>query len=164
MSERYYNNSKSKFNKTGNNTSHEAAKRIIKDIFKKRKYETLDFSEATLEVFWNLGDEDHKITLFKKDYYHQYDLWFRKKSDVSDAQTEIVIEVDGGYHNNAAQQNRDKRAEAFMNFFFPDTYFLRINKLEIVQKNGKQILENLEIEKFINKKFQEKYKVKKFLL
>ena len=161
---RYYNQGKSQLNKTGNNKSHEAAKRIIKDIFKKRKYETLDFSEATLEVFWNLGDEDHKITILKDDYYHQYDLWFRKKSDASDAKTEVVIEVDGGYHNNAAQQNRDKKAESFLNFFFPDTFFLRINKKEIVELNGKQILENFEIEKFINSEFKKKYKISRDLL
>lgn len=166
MSDRYYNNTRSKQNKTGNNPSHEEAKRIIKEIFKKRKFETLEFSEAALEVVWRLSDEDGNIVISKDDYYHQYDLWFRKKSDVSDGNvgTEIIVEVDGGYHNSIGQKNRDKKAEMFVNFFFPNTYFIRVRKEEIVEKNCKQILENSEIEKYLNKILNQKYKLNRDIL
>lgn len=112
------------------------------------------------------GDEDHKIKLEKGDYYHQYDLWFRKKIPGSDEKTEIIVEVDGGYHKpeNIAQQNRDKKAESFINFFFPDTYFIRVLKEEIVTKSGKQILFNSDVELYINKLLNKKYGLNKDLL
>ncbi|MDX1371072.1 MAG: hypothetical protein R3321_01295 [Nitrososphaeraceae archaeon] len=162
MSERYYNSTGSKSFKYGNNPVHELAKEVVKKVLINNKFETLENSEAQLLVNWFLSDEYKKRFFTKGSYIHNYDI-FAQKLVGKKLYIELFIEIDGKkLHDKPHQARRDRIAERFAEFFFPDSYFIRIEKREVIGNYNKEVFNKEEdLRNFINKKIKNKYNIRK---
>jgi len=61
-----------------------------------------------------------------KEYLHKIDIFARKEVEGTNLEKEIGIEIDGKVHESDNQKGRDRDAQDYFEFFFPDMRFIRI--------------------------------------
>jgi hypothetical protein len=114
--------------KKGEGAAHKKGVQRIVKILRARKW--FVYPSDPLWVAWQIGLSE--TTKNKDDYfYHQWDIFAKKRHQSSGLTSKVIIEIDGKIHDSSQQQARDKKAQLFAEFFIEDVVFKRI-KLRIV--------------------------------
>ena len=106
----------------GEGTVHERAKFRLRDILSDDRWDVVP--DYPLKVQVQQGPWRHMKDIRR--YQHEFDIYAEKAHD-NGLQSELIVEIDGSSHQKRIQQNKDRKAEDYAAFFFPDAKFKRID-------------------------------------
>ena len=113
---------KSELVKHGETESHEKAKTRLVNILMDNGWEVMP--DTSLHITSVLRSDEHS-RLWDNDYYHEFDIYCRKRHD-NGLVSELILEIDGSSHDSKVQQGKDKTAYDYASFFLPDARFHRV--------------------------------------
>jgi hypothetical protein len=87
------------------------------------------YPDSPLAVRWDLTSHNGIVLHgcpYNLPYYHEFDIYATMKHRDLGLTSELIVEIDGSFHDSKVQQGKDKIAEEYAKFFLPDAWFKRI--------------------------------------